>query len=248
MPIYRRATAMSHSLRRTDPVHHACGDLPQHLGLIPDGNRRWSKAHRTPARIGHQHGIDKIPEVLGWCHEANIPIVTLFTLSVGNLARDPSEQLLDFLERLVTTLACDTPFQLHPIGRLDLLPATTHNHITQAAAQTRHHTGMTVNLAIGYTGRLDILTALQAALHNPDYQAGAPLTEELINQHISTAGQPDPDLIIRTSGEQRLSGFLTWQAEQAELYFCRRTWPNFRRRDLHRALDDYQHRHRRYGT
>jgi short-chain Z-isoprenyl diphosphate synthase len=227
--------------------------LPRHVGFIPDGNRRWASVRQVSRYDGHRRGAERIQDVLCWCEQIGIEVVTLFMLSSGNLARAHEEGLYGFTEHVVRRLANQARWRLHPIGSLDLLPDTTRCVITTVAEQTRGNQGLLINAALGYAGRRDIVAAVHAFLRDPAVRAADAekmaelLTVDTVDGHISTAGQPDVDLIIRTSGEQRLSGFLTWQAEQAELHFCRRNWPDFRRIDLLRALRSYTRRERRFG-
>jgi short-chain Z-isoprenyl diphosphate synthase len=227
--------------------------LPRHLGIIPDGNRRWAIENGMPILEGHRRGVSIIPDVLGWCADAGIEIVTVFMLSPGNLTRSPSEGLTGFVEQVLCRMVDAHRFRLNPIGALDLLPESTVTAVKEAQTSTAGNQGPLINLALGYAGRQDILSAVCATLSSPAlrdlpaHQAAAMLTTELIDRHISTTGQPDLDLIIRTSGESRLSGFLTWQSEQSELYFCPRHWPDFTKNDLAQALESYAARQRRYG-
>ncbi len=224
--------------------------LPRHIGFIPDGNRRWARDHHTTPAEGHRRGIAKAVEVIGWCDDVGIEIVTLYMLSPANLRRAADQASPDLTEDLIRALA--ERRRLHPIGSLDLLPARTRTVLDTATRSTLDTQGMLVNLALGYTGREDIVSAVRALLRDGTTAATGQLedfiTADRISRHISTAGQPDVDLIVRTSGEQRLSGFLTWQAEQAELHFCPRHWPDLRKVDFLRALRSYSHRQRRFGA
>jgi len=228
--------------------------LPRHIGFIPDGNRRWADRHGLELTQGHSRGRAKAQEVVGWCADLGIEVVTLFTLSTGNLTRGRHERLTDFVEELVTGLAASRRFRLRLIGDLQLLPASTQEILAAAMDQPTGPSSTMVNLLICYTGRQDIVAAVRNFLLQPELRTADAerlahvLNAHEIDRHLSTAGQPEIDLIIRTSGEQRLSGFLTWQAAQAELYFTRRYWPDFRRKDLQRALRDYGQRERRFGA
>lgn len=206
---------------------------------------------------GHRVGAAKIKELLRWCDTAQVEVVTLFLLSTDNLGRSSDE--LDPLLRIIVDLALDlseenNPWQLQMVGSLDLLPVDTARALKSAAERAANHSGgARVNLAVGYGGRREIADAVRSLLYE---QAAAGTTiEELagfldtnhIAEHLYTAGQPDPDLMIRTSGEQRLSGFLLWQSAHSEFYFCDMNWPDFRRVDFLRALRSYARRDRRYG-
>jgi short-chain Z-isoprenyl diphosphate synthase len=230
--------------------------LPKHIGVMCDGNRRWAKAFGAEVEGGYLAGADKIEEFLGWCDQLNINLVTLWLLSTDNLGR-PAEQvgpLLNVIEDLVDELAEKGRWRVHPVGALDMLPSSTMNRLKAAADRTAEIEGMTVNIAVAYGGRRELADAVRSLLHE---HAGRGTTlEELadvidmehIAEHLYTKGQPDPDLVIRTSGEQRMSGFLLWQSAHSEFYFCEAMWPDFRRTDFLRAIRDYAARNRRFGA
>jgi len=227
---------------------------PRHVGVILDGNRRWARAAGGLPEHGHQAGAEKIHELLGWCAEARVEVVTLWLLSTDNLAR-PAEELqplLGIIERTVTELAA-AGWRVHPVGAVDLLPTRTARVLKDAADATSDTAGLLVNVAVGYGGRREIADAVRSLLQ--EHAARGTSIEELaevldvghIAEHLYTRGQPDPDLVIRTSGEQRLSGFLLWQSAHSEFYFCEAYWPDFRRIDFLRALREYGRRGRRFG-
>ena len=258
--------------------------VPEHVGVILDGNRRWAKRMGFGASQGHRRGADKIEEFLGWARAAGVRIVTLWLLSTDNLSRDPAElsPLLDIIADAVDELAATRTWRLRLVGAVDLLPAPVAARLRDAVAATatgpardgeegadparddetaahddeadsRDDPRMQVNIAVGYGGRQEIADAVRAVLRERA-AAGASLeevaeslSEEDITAHLYTKGQPDPDLVIRTSGEQRLSGFLLWQSVHSEYYFCEVYWPAFRRVDFLRALRDYSRRERRLG-
>ena len=229
--------------------------IPRHVGVILDGNRRWAKASGAPKSRGWRAGADKVEEVLGWCDEVGVEVVTLWLLSTDNLNRPASEltPLLAIIEGLVDDIANAGRWRVHPVGALDLLPADTARALKDAAARTADVPGLHVNVAVGYGGRREIADAVRALLH--DQAAKGTTIEDLANvldvehiaEHLYTKGQPDPDLVIRTSGEQRLSGFLLWQSAHSEFYFCEAYWPDFRKVDFLRAIRAYSARHRRFG-
>ncbi len=237
--------------RRLDPR-----TLPKHIGVMLDGNRRWAKANGFTTSSGHQAGANKIKDLLHWCEDAGIDLVTLWLLSTDNLNRPAKElePLLKIIESAVTDLAEDHRWRLNPIGALDLLPADTAKTLKAAAEATRDVQGLTVNVAVPYGGRREIADAVrnllltEAARGTPIEQIADEITVEHIASHLYTKGQPDPDLVIRTSGEQRLGGFLLWQSEKSEFYFCEAYWPDFRHVDFLRALRSYASRERRFGT
>jgi short-chain Z-isoprenyl diphosphate synthase len=229
--------------------------LPQHVGVMLDGNRRWARAVGADTATGHRAGAANISPFLGWCEDLGIQVVTLWLLSTDNLNRREAElaDLLGIIEEVVTELAAAGRWRLNPVGALDLLPDTTATVLKEAAAATRHVDGVLVNIAVGYGGRREIADAVRSLLQQHAEQ-GTSLEElatvldvEHIAEHLYTKGQPDPDLVIRTSGEQRLGGFLLWQSAHSEFYFCEAYWPAFRRVDFLRALRAYAARHRRYG-
>jgi short-chain Z-isoprenyl diphosphate synthase len=231
--------------------------VPRHVGVILDGNRRWARAVGASSAHGHQRGADKIIDLLRWCDDAGVELVTLWLLSTDNLERPEAElaPLLGIIEGVVADLARpQNRWTLHIVGALDLLPADTARRLKESAAGTTGRPGVEVNVAVGYGGRREIADAVRAMLHS--HAADGRSIEEVaelldvehISEHLYTRGQPDPDLVIRTSGEQRLSGFLLWQSAHSEFWFCEAYWPDFRRVDFLRALRAYAARQRRYGT
>jgi short-chain Z-isoprenyl diphosphate synthase len=230
--------------------------MPRHVGVMLDGNRRWAKANGANTAQGHQAGADNISPLLGWCEEAGVEVVTLWLLSTDNLNRPAKElkPLLAIIEHVVTDLATSRRWQLNPVGALDLLPAETTQCLKDAADATSDIHAMIVNVAVGYGGRREITDAvrsllLEHAAKGTSIEALAEVFDvEHIADHLYTRGQPDPDLVIRTSGEQRLGGFLLWQSAHSEFYFCEAYWPDFRHVDFLRALRAYAERERRYGS
>jgi short-chain Z-isoprenyl diphosphate synthase len=230
--------------------------IPRHVGVMCDGNRRWARsAGLADVSSGHQAGADKIFEVLQWCRQSGVEVVTLWLLSTDNLARPAAElePLLRIIEDTVRELAAQN-WHVNPMGALDLLPADTARVLKDAANATVGQTGLLVNVAVGYGGRREIADAVRSLLQ--DHATRGTTIEELaeilnvehISEHLYTAGQPDPDLVIRTSGEQRLGGFLLWQSAHSEFYFCDAYWPAFRKVDFLRALRSYAARQRRFGA
>ncbi|MER7997680.1 MULTISPECIES: isoprenyl transferase [Streptomyces] len=229
--------------------------VPKHIGVILDGNRRWARASGGTAEQGHKAGASKIQELLGWCSETDVEVVTLWMLSTDNLSR-PEEQLkplVAIIEDAVRDIAADGRWRVHHVGTLDLLPAGTQTVLKEAEEATAGNKGILVNVAVGYGGRQEIADAVRSLLldHADKGTSFEDLAEivdiDMISSHLYTRGQPDPDLVIRTSGEQRLSGFMLWQTAHSEYYFCEVFWPAFRKVDFLRALRDYAARGRRYG-
>ncbi|MCL6422732.1 isoprenyl transferase [Brachybacterium sp. JHP9] len=230
-------------------------DLPRHLGVIVDGNRRWAKASGKPAAEGHRMGAAKITEFLTWCEELEIPLVTVWMLSTANLRRPADElaQLVEIIAETVEAIAA-AGYCVRLAGSVEALPETTRERIRQVQESSPADKQLTVNVAIGYGGREEIVDAVRELVldlgsegRSPEEIAAA-ITMEGIGERLYTRGQPDPDLIIRTSGEQRLSGFLMWQSAHSEFWFCETNWPGFRRVDLLRALRDFCQRERRFGS
>ena len=230
--------------------------IPRHVGVMCDGNRRWARsAGLADVSGGHQAGADKIFELLGWCREVGVEVVTLWLLSTDNLMRSADElgPLLRIIEDTVRELV-DQRWHVNPVGALDLLPSETSRVLKDAAEATADCPGLLVNVAVCYGGRREIADAVRSLLQ--DHATRGTTIEELaelldveqIARHLYTAGQPDPDLVIRTSGEQRLGGFLLWQSVHSEFYFCDAYWPAFRKVDFLRALRSYAARHRRFGS
>jgi short-chain Z-isoprenyl diphosphate synthase len=229
---------------------------PRHVGVILDGNRRWATAQGSSSSVGHRAGAAKIVEFLGWCDDIDVEVVTLWLLSTDNLARPAHElqALMSIIEDTVTDLVGQGRWRLHPVGALDLLPDHTARVLKEAQEATANIDGSLVNVAVGYGGRREVVDAVRSLLHEHSShgttldELAALLDVEHIAEHLYTRGQPDPDLVIRTSGEQRLSGFLMWQSAHSEFYFCEAYWPDFRHVDFLRALRAYADRHRRFGS
>ncbi|GHS87825.1 isoprenyl transferase [Actinomycetota bacterium] len=228
---------------------------PRHVGVILDGNRRWARSLGASTATGHRRGADKISDVLGWSEEVGVEVVTLWMLSTDNLSRSPEElaDLLAIIEDAVRELAATRRWRLQAVGSPDLLPEHTVRALRAGEAATRDVVGLHVNIAVGYGGRREIADAVRAYLRE-HAAAGSSLDDmaesfdvEHIAEHLYTKGQPDPDLVIRTSGEQRLGGFLLWQSAHSEFYFCEAYWPDFRRVDFLRAVRAYAARERRLG-
>jgi short-chain Z-isoprenyl diphosphate synthase len=232
--------------------------VPKHVAIMIDGNRRWARAAGfDDVSQGHVVGARHITNLLEWCSEVGVAHVTIWMLSTDNLRRSPEE--LDPLLRIIAGVAQElsspgTPWRVKAVGALDLLPTDTAEALKEAEANTATRDGLTVNIAVGYGGRREIADAVRSLMLEHAAKGGT--LEELaegidvdhIAEHLYTKGQPDPDLVIRTSGEQRLGGFLLWQSVHSEFYFCDALWPDFRKIDFLRALRDYGTRQRRFGA
>jgi short-chain Z-isoprenyl diphosphate synthase len=229
--------------------------IPRHIGVILDGNRRWARLVGLDRSTGHRRGGDHIADLLRWSEEVGVEVVTLWMLSTDNLSR-PSEELTELFRIIADTvggLAKTGRWRLQIVGALDLLPDSAAEALRAAEAETAGVEGLHVNVAVGYGGRREIADAVRAVLR--EHAGNGTSLEELaetftvehIAEHLYTKGQPDPELVIRTSGEQRLGGFLLWQSVHSEFYFCEAYWPDFRRVDFLRALRSYAVRERRMG-
>jgi len=240
-------------LRRLDGLQH-----PRHVAVMCDGNRRWARENGfTDVSHGHRMGARKIAELLSWCDAAGIEMATIYLLSTENLRREPEEldTLLEIITEVVEEISAPGKnWSVKIVGTLDLLPEDQARRLREAAEGTRGRTGTHVNVAVGYGGRQEIADAVQSLLRDKlrEGLGGDDLVKAMsvegIDSHLYTSGQPDPDLVIRTSGEQRLSGFLLWQSAYSEIWFTEAYWPEFRRVDFLRALRDYAARHRRFGV
>lgn len=234
--------------------------VPRHLGLILDGNRRFARSLGMEGHQGHEFGVHKAYEVLEWCLELGIPTATIWVFSSDNFNRAPHEveTLMNLFVREATRMARDprihnNQVRVRVIGRHDRFPPKVLEALRALEESTAHHQGMLLQIAMDYGGREEIVDAVKALLLEAAQTGQSPetLAAELKMEHISarlyTAGVPDPDFIIRTSGEIRLSGFLLWQGAYSEYYFFDAYWPSFRRVDFLRALRVYQRRERRFG-
>lgn len=243
--------------------------LPHHVAIICDGNRRWAReAGFEDVSHGHRVGARRIADLLGWCADLGIETVTIYLLSTENLQRASDE--LDALMQIVPDIVDEISrpgdadadpaipegkWRVRIVGTLDQLPEAVAARLRAASERTLGRDGMNVNVAVGYGGRQEIVDAVRALLTDAaDADADATpqqmidaVTVEAIDRNLYTKGQPDPDLVIRTSGEQRLSGFLLWQSAYSEIWFTDAYWPEFRRVDFLRALRDYAARNRRFG-
>lgn len=220
----------------------------QHLGIIMDGNRRWARSRGLSSSEGHRAGCEKAEEALKWCREAEIKILTLYAFSTENWQRAKSE--VNFLMNIFYRVLTRDIKELHKnnirvriIGRKEDFSKKLQKAIKESEKLTENNTGIILNLAINYGGRQEIVDAFNKIIENPPKK----ITENIISQNIYTAGLPDPNLIIRTSGEMRLSGFLMWQSVYSELHFVKHHWPDFSKKDFNDALANFTARQRRFG-
>lgn len=255
-PLYR-----IYELRLRQGLAASRANLPRHIAVLCDGNRRWARdAGYDDVSYGYRMGAAKIAEMLSWCADAGIEMATVYLLSAENLQRDPAElaALIEIITDVVEEIcAPEKRWSVRTVGDLELLGQEPARRVRQAvestAASGAERSGLHVNVAVGYGGRQEIVDAVRGLL-GKQLANGATaeqlvdaVTSEGISENLYTSGQPDPDLVIRTSGEQRLSGFLLWQSAYSEMWFTEAHWPAFRRVDFLRALRDYSVRHRRFG-
>jgi len=228
--------------------------LPTHVAIIMDGNGRWAAKKGLPRIAGHREGLAAIREVLDLCRELGIQIVTIYAFSQENWNRPESEVRL-LMNLLVNYLKqerrhfLEKETRLLPIGQLHMLPDPVRALVQDVAEETRHCTQQVLIVALSYGGRAEIIDAVQNLIRDVrlGLVADQHITEDLFKRYLATSGFPDPDLLIRTSGEKRLSNFLPWQMAYTELYFTKTLWPDFRRRETLLALLEYQRRERRFG-
>ena len=230
---------------------------PKHIAVMCDGNRRWAReAGFADVSHGHRVGAKKIGEMVRWCEDTDIELVTVYLLSTENLGRESDELdlLFDIIADVVAELAApETNCRVRLVGHLDLLPDNIAQRLRDAVRNTDNNTGVAVNVAVGYGGRQEMVDAVKELIKEQASRGVAAedisgnVDVDSISRHLYTSGQPDPDLVIRTSGEQRLSGFLLWQAAYSEIWFTDTYWPAFRRIDFLRALRAYSSRTRRFG-
>jgi short-chain Z-isoprenyl diphosphate synthase len=219
--------------------------------MVLDGNRRWAAAHGLGPVDGHREGAQRLYEAVEWAEGAGIEVLTLWVLSSDNLRRPATELngLLPLIADVVDGLAARHRWRIRHLGRTDILPTRLRESLHRARLRTADLPTMTVNMAVGYDGRREIAEAVRQVVNEnvPRTEVDSADWEALIGARLDTSGQPDPDLIIRTSGEQRLSGFLLWQCVWSELYFCDAPWPAFTREHFESALTSYATRQRRFG-
>ena len=225
--------------------------------MMIDGNRRWARQlGYDSAAHGHRAGAAKMREFLRWCDDVGIRVVSLYLLSNDNLRKRDSRELADLVEiiaELAEEVSHERDWRVKHVGRSDALPDDLARVLAGVDARTRGNPGMHVNLAVGYGGRGEIVDAVRSIIAKHDREGGSleqlaeSLTPEQIGEHLYTGGQPDPDLVIRTSGEQRLSDFLLWQSAHSEFYFVEALGPDLREVDFLRAIRDFASRDRRFG-
>jgi short-chain Z-isoprenyl diphosphate synthase len=251
-PLYRL-----YEMRLRQGLAQPKSELPRHIAVLCDGNRRWAReVGYSDVSEGYRVGAAKIAEMLRWCQEAGIEMATVYLLSTENLQRDADElaALIEIITDVVEEICAPANhWSVRTVGDLELLGEDAARRLRDAAGSTNGNNGFHVNVAVAYGGRQEIVDAVRGLLGKKlangasGEQLVEAVTAEAISENLYTSGQPDPDLVIRTSGEQRLSGFLLWQSAYSEMWFTEAYWPEFRRVDFLRALRDYSARHRRFG-
>lgn len=229
------------------------GNLPQHIAVIMDGNGRWAKKKGAARIFGHKNAIKAVREVTEGCAELGVKYLTLYAFSTENWGR-PKKEVEGLMTLLVTTINEEIPtllennVRLRSIGDLNKLPEKTQSKLQDAKDKTAKNTGMDLILALNYSGKWDITNAVNKLMKKvKEGLITQEIDQDLINQHLSTDGFPDPELLIRTSGEMRISNFLLWQMAYTELFFPEVLWPDFRKSHLYEAIVAYQQRERRFG-
>jgi undecaprenyl diphosphate synthase len=230
-------------------------NIPKHIAIIMDGNGRWAKEKKLPRTMGHKAGVETIREIVKECNVLGIKYLTLYAFSTENWKR-PSDEvnalmklLIQYLRKEFKELNMNNVIINH-IGDVSKLPSACENELIDAYNNTKNNTGLTLNLALNYGGRDEIVRAFKLMCDDikSDKLKEEYIDEAVISKYMYTADMPDPDLIIRPSGEQRLSNFLLWQCAYSEFWYSNIKWPDFRKEDLHKAIYDYQNRDRRFGA
>ncbi len=228
--------------------------LPKHVAIIMDGNGRWAKQKGEDRIVGHENGVKSVRDTVEAAAELGINYITLYAFSTENWNR-PQEEVIALMQLLVHTISAETKtlnknnIRLQAIGDLKSLPTDCYDELKEAIEKTSTNTRTTLVLALSYSSRWEIVNAVQHIAEKIKQGTLMPteINENTINEHLCTAGMPEPELMIRTSGESRISNFLLWQLAYSELYFTDKLWPDFRKEDFYEAIVDYQHRERRFG-
>ncbi len=232
----------------------ALGNLPRHIAIIMDGNGRWAKARGVPRLMGHRAGRESVREAVRGCVALGVEVLTLYTFSTENWSR-PKREVQALMAILKQTLRAErrelrqNNVRLAVIGRIADLPVPVREAIDETREYLADSSGLLLNLALSYSGRAELVDAVRAMVREGQREGLEPrrVDEEFLARHLYTAGLPDPDLLIRTSGEMRISNFMLWQLAYTEMWITDTLWPDFRRRHLYQAVADYQRRERRFG-
>lgn len=230
------------------------GEIPTHIAIIMDGNGRWARSRGLPRVAGHRAGVESVRDIVEACGQLGVKYLTLYAFSTENWRR-PQDEVSTLMRLLMKALRNEADklnrnnVCLKAIGEISKLPSPVQNELLDAIVKTQNNTGLNLLLALSYSGRWDITQAIKKIYH--DCRAGEmdidSINEDIITRYLSTQGIPDPDLLIRTSGEFRVSNFLLWQIAYSEIYISGLNWPDFRRDELYKAIADYQKRERRFG-
>ena len=228
--------------------------LPRHIAVIMDGNGRWAKEQGKNRIFGHNHGVTAVRNTAEACAELGVEFLTLYAFSSENWNR-PEQEVNALMDLLIQTIKDemktlqDNNISLSAIGNLSQLPGKCYTRLMEAIDETKANTGLTLNLALSYSGRWDLTHSVKKIAEDVKNEVISvnDISEDLIKQYLTTAHIPDPALLIRTSGETRISNFLLWELAYTELYFCKKNWPEFTKEDLYQAILDYQNRERRFG-
>lgn len=232
----------------------ARGELPVHVAAIMDGNGRWAQQRNRPRVVGHREGVNSVRDITEACAQLGVEYLTLYTFSTENWNR-PSAEINALMKLLIHTIErerqtlLENDVRLRTIGDISMLPEACQRELTETQERTRHNRRLTLTLALSYSGQWDIVQAVREIARAVKAGRLAPesIDEAVIARHLATANMPDPDLLVRTGGEFRLSNFLLWQSAYTELYITERFWPDFRREQLYAAIREFQDRDRRFG-
>jgi undecaprenyl diphosphate synthase len=228
--------------------------LPRHIAIIMDGNGRWAKEKGKDRLFGHANGVESVRNIVEGCAELQVKYLTLYAFSTENWDR-PVDEVMGLMDLLIATIKQEVPtlnknnIRLQVIGNTDMLPPAAKKELEDAIKETHNNNGLNLVMALSYSSRWEIVNAVKQIVKEAETKklSSDEITESLFSDHLCTSGMPDPELMIRTSGEYRISNFLLYQSAYAELYFTNTLWPDFRKEDLYKAIIDYQNRQRRFG-
>ena len=230
------------------------GNIPTHIAIIMDGNGRWAKKRSLPRIAGHKEGVESVRDIVEICGQLGVNYLTLYAFSTENWKR-PKQEVSLLMRLLMRALRDETDklheknVRVHTIGDIAALPQEVQDELLDAIEKTKHNTGLNLLLALSYSGRWDLINAVKQIAS--EVKKGnlkiEHINDQIVSQHLSTKDIPEPDLLVRTSGELRISNFLLWQLAYSEIYISEVLWPDFRRGELYKAISDYQKRERRFG-
>jgi undecaprenyl diphosphate synthase len=240
--------------KKAQEILQRTGEIPRHIAIIMDGNGRWAKKRGMPRIAGHSEGVESVRDTVEACGQLGVQYLTLYAFSTENWKR-PAEEVSLLMRLLLRALKDETDrlhqnnVKLQAIGEIGALPKEVQDELSEDIQRTSQNSGLTLTLALSYSGRWDITQAIQrmVAEAKTNKFSEAQITESFVSGYLSTSGVPDPDLLIRTSGEFRISNFLLWQLAYSEIFITPKHWPGFRREELYAAIADYQRRERRFG-